>query len=72
MIAKKKNSNFGVITNCEEARVLDAPTEKAPLVANIPAGKKVKIISKADKAFYEISVLPSVTGFIDRKFVKVE
>lgn len=69
---KTKKIERGVIANCEEARVVDVPEDTAPIVCQLSAGTKVKIISKPNKRYYGIGVSPSVIGFVNKEFVEVK
>ena len=72
MILKKKKIDYGIIVDCKEANVLDTPEKGSPLVCQLKAGDKIKIVSKPNKYYYGVSVSNSVTGFVSREFVKVE
>lgn len=72
MITRKKKSNYGRIANCKEVRVLDTPENGAPLVCQIRAGKRVKVISKPNKNFIGIGITNSVVGFIPKDNIEME
>lgn len=67
---KKTKTNYAVIVDCEYANVLDTPEIGAPLVCQLTAGTNVKKLSKASKGFVEVEVSHSVTGFVEKKYVK--
>lgn len=69
---KKDKDQYGRIVNCPEAKVLDTPEVGSPLICQLSAGKRVKIISKPNKTFVGIQVSPSVYGFVKKDFIKAE
>ena len=71
MMVKKNKTSYAVVVNTELANVLDFPEDKAPIVCQLSPGEKVEIISK-NKKYYKVQVSPSVTGYLDKDFVKVE
>lgn len=72
MISRKKNSEWGIIVNCEEARIYDSPDKSAPLVCQLRAGKRVKILSRPNRDFVGIGVTNSVVGFVLKDYIKAE
>ena len=72
MISKRKKSNWGTIVNCEEADVLDSPEVGAPLVCQLRAGKRIKIISKPNKNYIGIGITNSVVGFVKKDYIETE
>ena len=72
MISKRKKSNWGTIVNCEEVDVLDSPEIGSPLVCQLRAGKRIKIISKPNKNYYGVGITNSVVGFVEKDYVEAE
>ena len=72
MISKRKKSNWGTIVNCEEVDVLDSPDIGSPLVCQLRAGKRIKIISKPNKNYYGVGITNSVVGFVEKDYVEAE
>lgn len=72
MISKRKKSNWGTIVNCEEVDVLDSPEIGSPLVCQLRAGKRIKIISKPSKNYYGVGITNSVVGFVEKDYVEAE
>ena len=69
---KKSKDEYGVIVNCTEANVLDSPEKGSPIVCQLPAGKRVKIIAKPNRYYVTVQVSPAVVGFASKEFIKAE
>lgn len=72
MIRKKKDDKYGRIVNCSEANVVDTPEIGSPIVCQLSAGKRVKIVSKPNKNYVGVQVSPAVYGFVIKEFIKAE
>lgn len=68
---KKTKTNYTVVMDCKYANVLDYPEKGAPVVCQFSPGEKIEVISK-DKKYYKVKVSPSVTGYLDKDFIKVK
>ena len=69
---KKSNDEYGIIVNCVEANVLDSPEKGSPIVCQLSAGKKVKIVAKPNRYYVTVQVSPAVIGFVSKEFIKAE
>lgn len=70
MAKKTKKATYAVVIK-EEAKVVDNPVEKSPVVCLLSKGQKVKILSRPKK-FYGVGISNSVVGFIKREDVTTE
>ena len=67
-----KKIKYGRIANCEEAKILDAPEDGAPIICQAKAGTRIVILSKPNRKYLGIGVSHAVLGFVEKEFVEAE
>lgn len=65
-------SSTGVITDCQQVRILEAPYADADLVCVLPCLTEVMVdLAESTEDFYKIYTATSVEGYCKKKYIAV-